>query len=70
MKHFHRRKSRLTQRAVDNWDSARFLEASTPQQDSVFKPDARPTQLPLTQAVGQPKSKTKFVFDSQISFCG
>ena len=49
-------------RAVDNWDSARFLRGFSTLANSVFELYPRPAHLPLTPAVGQ--TKKRCLFDS------
>jgi len=61
-------KSRLTKRAPDKWDSARFTSIFLASSLYCSQAFSQPAHLRVTQTVSQPKSKTKYVFDSQVSF--
>jgi hypothetical protein len=55
-------------RAADWWDSAPFLGIFLASGFSCSQAESQPAHQPLTPTVGQPKSKCKVVFDSQIWF--
>jgi hypothetical protein len=60
----------LTKRAPDVWESARFTSIFLASGFSCSQTLSTPTHTRVTQTVGQPKSKTKYVFDLQVSFLG
>jgi hypothetical protein len=51
-------KSRLTQRAVDNWESPRFQAIFWDLSFLRFDEESCPAQLPLTQTVSLPDLET------------
>jgi hypothetical protein len=58
----------LTKRAPDVWDSARFTSIFLASSFSCSQALSTPAHTQVTQTVRQPKCKTKYVFDSQVSF--
>jgi hypothetical protein len=60
----------LTKRAPDVWDSAAFSSIFLASSFSCSQAESTPAHTQVTQTVRQPKCKTKYLFDSQVSFLG
>ena len=63
-------KNGLTKRAPDVWDSAAFSSIFLASGFSCSQAESTPAHTQVTQTVGwlTPKSKSKTVFESQVSF--
>jgi hypothetical protein len=57
--------TRPTKRAPDVWDSAAFSSIFLASSFSCSQTESQPAHTQVTQTVGQPKAKSKIVFDSQ-----